>query len=879
MKLVRIALRDYRGVDELVLEPAPQGVTVVVGPNEVGKSSVSEALRLVFEHMDSTTKSVVRAIQPVGRDVGTQVEVELESGPYQFVYRKVWFRRPATELRVLRPRAEQHVGREAHERALEILSQTLDVPLFKALSIAQGRAQDRLALTDQTWISRAFDRAAGESSSGGAEQSLFERARAEFETYFTAGGKEREPLSGPQARAQSLEQERLQLAEAHAALEADVAETSRLVDVLRTEESALTHERAAKRELDAKLVELEQLRERAGRAANDEAAARTASERARDALEGRRTLAAAALDARERLTDLESRAHEQAPPLEEAREKQAAAARELEALQEGAAAARAFVRSCADDETFVRDAADLGVLRERREKLTQAQLELARQQARLGETSLDAKRVSALRRRATELAVAAAAAAAASPKLLLRAQRPLELNVDGAAQTMPQGAKLELRGDVRRRVELPGALELELVPGADAAAAATAHAERQREWQVELEAVGVRDLAEAELRLAEQNDARAHIATLNATCAGLLHDLSLEQMDAKIARLELAVAGRGQRARGADPLPSSAHAARQRRQEAETRSEQAQRQVDAASQSARDADARASKLESERSATAQRIEHERGACERAAGALAAARATLSDEQLLELERIAAERLGSAEALAAQARSEVERMAPAALETHASNKHQVVADLERRLNAHREEKARVDGRLESQGQEGLEERLETVKRKLAVLADELGRTRRRAEAAKLLFETLAAERQTERRAYVAPLAERIRSLAALVYGTTVQIALSEDLGIESRTLDGVTVPFESLSTGAKEQLGVLSRLACAQIVSDDGGVPLLLDDVLGHTDPERLEKLGAVIATAARRCQVLLFTSNPERYRGIGGAKFIELARS
>jgi recombinational DNA repair ATPase RecF len=214
-----------------------------------------------------------------------------------------------------------------------------------------------------------------------------------------------------------------------------------------------------------------------------------------------------------------------------------------------------------------------------------------------------------------------------------------------------------------------------------------------------------------------------------------------------------------------------------------------------------------------------------------------------------------------------------------LELQATNKRRVVLDLEQRLAAQREQKARVDGRLESQGEEGLRERLEALERKLAVLTDERARSERRARAAKLLYETLAAERVAERRDYVEPLAQRIESLGKIVYGPGLRITLNDELAIESRTLDDVSVPFDSLSTGAKEQLGVLARLACAQLVVEDGGAPLLLDDVLGHTDPERLERLAAVIAFAAKRCQVILFTSNPERYRGIGGAKFIDLART
>lgn len=879
MKLVRIALRDYKAVSELVLEPALDGVTVVVGPNEVGKSSVSEALRLVLDYLDSSTHQDVRRIRPIARDVGTQVEVELQSGAYRFVYRKTWFKRPATELSILEPRPEQFTGREAHERVLALLAETLDMPLFKALSIAQGHGQERLALSDQTWVSRALDRAAGGASSGARELSLFERAGEEFELYYTATGKESRALAAPREQAEALERERAPLAQTLATLESDVLETARLASALRADDEALARERTAQRALDARLRELTQSRERAERAVHDVAGARAAFELACDAASDRRKLEAQAAQTRAQLADLEARAHERAPALEQARERQADAARVFQERQLAASAARELMRARAAAETAARDRADLSVLRERREKLAAAQLELARQRSRIGEPPLEAKRVAALRKRHTELEVSAAKAAAAAPKLRLRALRPLELSVDGEARTLVPDEQLELTGEARRLVELSQTAELELVPGADSAAAARAHAVRLNEWRDELAQLGVRDLAEAEQRLAVEADARARIEALNATSAGLLHDLSPEQMEAKIQRLQARVAALGEGGSDAAAAPQSTHEAQQFRQEAETLGERAQRELDAALASTRAADAQAFKLESEQHAAVQAIEQARSACERADAALNAARSTQTDEQLAERERDAEAHVRALEALAETARAAVEAMSPAALELQASNKQRVVADLELRLAAHREQKARVDGRLESQGEEGLRERLETLERKLTVLAGERARTERRAQAAKLLHETLAAERLAERRDYVEPLAQRIESLGRIVYGPSLRIALDDELAIESRTLEGVSVPFDSLSTGAKEQLGVLSRLACAQLVVEDGGAPLLLDDVLGHTDPERLERLAAVIAVAARQCQVILFTSNPERYRGIGGAKIIELARA
>ena len=115
-------------------------------------------------------------------------------------------------------------------------------------------------------------------------------------------------------------------------------------------------------------------------------------------------------------------------------------------------------------------------------------------------------------------------------------------------------------------------------------------------------------------------------------------------------------------------------------------------------------------------------------------------------------------------------------------------------------------------------------------------------------------------------------------AASVFGDGLSIELTEDLSIASRTLDGRTVPFESLSGGTREQLSILLRLAAAMIVAPDGGVPLILDDALGYSDSSRLADMGAVLALAGRHCQVIVLTCFPERYRAVGGARVVELGR-
>src|SRR5699024_2034769 len=146
MRILRVELRDFRGIEHADIALDPGGVTVVEGPNEVGKSSIAEAIGLVRRYQDHSRAKDVLEVQPAGADVGPQVEIEFTTGPYHFVYRKRFVKRTRTELEVRAPRAEQLSGREAHDRVESIFAETLDPQLWDALQMVQGESFAQPAL-------------------------------------------------------------------------------------------------------------------------------------------------------------------------------------------------------------------------------------------------------------------------------------------------------------------------------------------------------------------------------------------------------------------------------------------------------------------------------------------------------------------------------------------------------------------------------------------------------------------------------------------------------------------------------------------------------------------------------------------------------------
>jgi len=76
--------------------------------------------------------------------------------------------------------------------------------------------------------------------------------------------------------------------------------------------------------------------------------------------------------------------------------------------------------------------------------------------------------------------------------------------------------------------------------------------------------------------------------------------------------------------------------------------------------------------------------------------------------------------------------------------------------------------------------------------------------------------------------------------------------------------------DALSFGAREQLALIGRLACADLLQAAGRPTLLiLDDALVHTDALRLAQMKRILFDAATRHQILLFSCHDAWWRDLG----------
>src|SRR5271163_3601328 len=126
MKLHRLVLTNYRGIVHREIEFPDHGVVVVSGANEIGKSSMIEALNLLLESRDRATKKEVKQVKPAHADVGSEVTAEISSGPHHFIFRQLFHTTCEPQLPVLPPPRDQLPGAEAHDRVRATLAETVD---------------------------------------------------------------------------------------------------------------------------------------------------------------------------------------------------------------------------------------------------------------------------------------------------------------------------------------------------------------------------------------------------------------------------------------------------------------------------------------------------------------------------------------------------------------------------------------------------------------------------------------------------------------------------------------------------------------------------------------------------------------------------------
>jgi len=875
MRIHRLAVEHVRGLEQAEVRFAERGVTVIEAPNETGKTTLFDALDVVLNEKHGTTKQHVRALQPHGRDVASTIEAELTLGPHHLTIRKRFHRDRLTELVVHAPSPRQLSGTEAHDELRRLLEEHTDLALLEALRFRQGRSLDPVALAGSRSLARQLD-----ASAGGAgdphDDALYERIVETYARYFTERtGRETRVLTDADAVVDQAEAEASRLEALEAKLTAagsrarEVAAERRRAVGRRDE---LAPELAARRDAARQVAELrgrcDAARAELRRAEAERAAAARAVAERQQLVEEVAGAAAAEADADAELTQAE----QALAPLEEALAR--LDARLAMATDDAARAHQRYETA--------RATADLARAREAlaRAEASRRRVDHAIEEARAAEATLASSaytedRHRSLRAAAEGVRLAEAQLGAAAPRVIVRARQDVVVDAGDGPQTLAAGAELERRVPERTRVTIADLAEVEVVAG-------TSLEERQqalRTAEVELtaacEELGVPDADAAEGLAEGIRAAQETIRVRDEVLARELDGGTRDTLDGTIRHLEDRVASLAERLRtqGADdsvtpdavPDPAALETA-----EAEAREAVASLEIERRARNTELESVRERVVAARTTRDGARVQHERMSTR-----LERARTETDDPALATALVAAEEAVEGAARSVAQGDEALRELDADGVDALVETAESQLAHVREQLAGLQEEAASLAAVIEVHGGEGIGEALQAARSELVRRRGERDALRRRAAAARTLKETFDQARDEAYAAYRAPLRERIVAAGRLVFGEDLDVEVDEELAITSRTLQGVTLAFDQLSAGAREQLAILTALAAADLAGDDG-VPLVLDDTLGYTDPGRLERLGAVLGRL-RGPQVVVLTCVAMRFEAIPGATVVRLS--
>lgn len=859
MQIRRIEVQNYRKlIGPVVIDNIGDGLTVIAGDNEEGKSTLLQALRSALFDRHSLSGSAADSMLPFGYKVRPEIKLEFEVEGTRYKLTKGFCSRPGAEL--VTP-----TGIVTDDHAEECLQELLRFKppgrgrakpnehdgIFGMFWIEQGKASNPLSLNADncTTMMGALESEVGQVLGGARGRKIRDAIDKKYQAFFTGAGKPRGEYADANADVSRLEDEIVPKRDLLKAYDGKVDELDRTRERLaaydRDNRRATAEKSLADAQSDLDLIAKLEVSVKEAKRDLDlaEAGIRAPTDavRQRDALTARETKDGE--DASKRRIECQA-ADDLVTDLTAEFTSRSAARSEAEAALQRANAQLLAIDRQMERERLAEEEADLttavGAAREAEEKAREAR-------AALSAIKVDAATLKQLRILDQKMVAAESALAGSSTVIRFALSAVDRVSIDGRAiaetevsATDPTSIKIESVGTI---TVVPGGEEL----GAKRSAANTA----QRQLHQALQKVGCTSLSEAETLEQERRNheqaAKTHSEVSKAHAPQGLDALaeSLAAISAALAKLpDVEQAGEISR----DAALSIQRKADDAAKRARTEEESYQKQLNDAMQEQASKRALLKAANDKAAESADELKRAREVKadvdlrdELVAASGRETRAKASLEQ-------AEEKLAAADPEAAQLRFEGARDGLAAIVKDLENLHRRASDLTLELQVI--------------GQQGLGEELQELEGELVAAIHHRDRLQREADALKLLFETLSHAERQARETFLAPVQRRVQPYLRLLHPESEVVLSDDDLGVTALRRNGRDEPFDSLSVGAREQVAVLTRLAFADLLRERGTIaPIVLDDALVNTDPGRFKRMMLAIRKAAKNLQIIVLTCN------------------
>jgi DNA repair exonuclease SbcCD ATPase subunit len=905
MKIQKVTLRNYRRHEQLEVSFAADR-TLIHGPNEIGKSSLIEAIhRCLFYRHKSRAAGLLERMQPrTGGD--PEVTIEFATGGVQYTLQKK-FRGPTGSRAVLKIADDQRLEGDAAEDAL-----------LKLLQVDEVRGQQEEAFNAQwahlwVWQGSAQDEPADKTSGGTVQQLRHQLQQQEglgvlashhddavkavflkrAEAIFGQGTKPKKKSRLGQAEEQlaaAVEKTKAATEQFQASLEA----TDRLV---RAEELIATSTKTQS-EAAAAIVPIQQQLAEAKRLAGEQSDQQKLVDRATEQLEALQQSDTAIRQLAGELTDLARRIEPAEAQLAQLKKQQAERATKTETAAAALEASRQEISRVQDRRDLFREQQALiqagqqaGELAELISRISSAETAIdsfIRAVDNLPPIDNDA--IQELAKLEEQLRLAQAKVELTATGIELQAVehelwlngRPLALH---DRQTITEAATITIDGQT----------ELVITPGGGASLAAAREdaAAAEQQLRERLAALGVTDLEAAADRLAQRQQLTLQIDQ---------HELAISTLLGVETREELAERERTSRQRVAEAeqrvaalrhredsglatvvLPERPAELEQAAAAVEAEYEQLQQTVRARLEAAEAARQSQTSAEQDVLQAEQAVFTDRTTLE----TLRRRHETLEGHHGDEATRAQALLAARAEQQAAQAAvaataAQLDQLDCPGLEADRSRFERVAGQAAQTIQDARESRAAAQAVLTQAGSIDLHEARASAQAAQAAAQRECEAARREAAAIARLRDCFTAISRERADQVVAPLRAKAEDYLTAMFGKGTKVALSFDdqqgffdLQVMRPDAGGHSFSFTELSGGTREQVAAGLRLAMAEILAAryGGSLPVVFDDAFTNSDPERIGRLQRMLDLAASRgLQVIVLSCGPAAYRMFGATE-------
>jgi chromosome segregation ATPase len=878
MIIKSIGVRNFRKfLKPILIDKIDSGLTVIVGDNEEGKSTLLEALRTAVFVRYNISGDVATGLLPYHSSVRPEIKLSFELHGNDYRLSKGFCQHPTAEL----------VGPDGTWSGAAVDDKLQELLKFKPPGrgggddrhrgiwglfwVEQGRSFKELEPNDdsRSAIRATLENEVGDVLGGKRGSKILASIARQFERKFTESGRP----TGEYAKAiKTVEVLETDLADARNKLisyEETIAELEGKLDRLSKYESrktAATAQEALQIAQEANR-NIEQLEKERSRSVSDQRVAEAESEAAsvawtkrQEDIQGLDTAALAVKSVAEQLAELEPSVSEQQSNL--ARHTTARNASEIAVSN-----AQKQLANAEQEVRYARAKAQTGELKERLEKARRASEKAKDFQAKAKVILIDPRALAALRKldKEAEDARVTLEAVATGLKVMMHPGRTATLNGErltaDASRRITDVAKLEIK-DVCR---------ITITPGGDLDELRNAHRNCSQKLVDALRRYGVKNFAEGEAQVEERkrlvDDAKRHTELVSVYAPDGLEVLDAELSFQEVVLKDVSEPRKKQLPPVAD-AESELEGLRASREKTQTKLREVSTQEEEARAQLFEVQQQSSRLEGESKQSRERFAQAKAELDR--NRRMKADETLGTEYGAAVKKEEGTRLATM-----NAEKEWEQAQPERVKLQLEQAEKAVAEIRRALEELNQGIRELQTELRALGQMGLGEKAEDLSAKLGGARTELQRLEREARAVKLLYQVLTQAEKEAKEEFLRPVTKRVQPYLKILL-PEAELVMDENIEITGLRRGSVIEPFGSLSLGTREQLAVLARLAFADLLSEKGQpAAVILDDAIVYADEERFTNMLLILARAAKNLQVIVLTCHERDYAS-SGARIIRL---